>query len=213
MQTLSCGVWDLVPWSEMEPGPPALGAWSLNYWTTREVPHALFLLFFKSFIYLLLIFGCAGSPWLCAGFFSPLVVVSWGYSSLWCLSFRCGGFSRCRAQALGRGFRGCGTQTLECGLSSRGEGLLPWGTWNLPGPRIKPCCSGRQILITVPPGKSPSFISWISILTFFFAADSFFFTSSCSFFPWFSCFCSHLFLPVEFIKKLYFLLLGFSFIS
>ena len=123
MQTLSCGVWDVVPWSEMEPGPPALGAWSLNYWTTRDVPHALFLLFFKSFIYLLLIFGCAGSPWLCAGFFSPLVVVSWGYSSLWCLSFRCGGFSRCRAQALGRGFRGRGTQTLECGLSSRGAGV------------------------------------------------------------------------------------------
>jgi len=22
----------------MEPGPPALGAWSLSHWTTREVP-------------------------------------------------------------------------------------------------------------------------------------------------------------------------------
>ena len=25
----------------MEPGPPALGAWSLNHWTTREVPRIL----------------------------------------------------------------------------------------------------------------------------------------------------------------------------
>jgi len=25
----SCGVWDLVPWPEMQPGPPALGVWSL----------------------------------------------------------------------------------------------------------------------------------------------------------------------------------------
>ena len=50
---LSCGTWDLrcrmwdlrcggmrdlVPWPEIEPGPPALGAQSLNRWTTREVP-------------------------------------------------------------------------------------------------------------------------------------------------------------------------------
>ena len=35
---LSCGMWDLVPWPGIEPGPPALGAWSLSLWTTREVP-------------------------------------------------------------------------------------------------------------------------------------------------------------------------------
>jgi len=34
---LSCSVWDLVPWPGMEPGPPALGEWSLCHWTTREV--------------------------------------------------------------------------------------------------------------------------------------------------------------------------------
>ena len=48
----SCGMWDLfswgmrdlVPWPGMKPGPPALGVWSLNHWTTREVPRqALFL--------------------------------------------------------------------------------------------------------------------------------------------------------------------------
>ena len=36
--TLSCNLWDLVPWPGMEPGPPALGVWSPSHWTTREVP-------------------------------------------------------------------------------------------------------------------------------------------------------------------------------
>ena len=31
-------MWDLVPWPEIEPVPPALGAWSLSHWTTRKVP-------------------------------------------------------------------------------------------------------------------------------------------------------------------------------
>ena len=34
MQTLSCCLWDLAPWSRS----PALGAQSLSHWTTREVP-------------------------------------------------------------------------------------------------------------------------------------------------------------------------------
>ena len=39
----SCGLWtpsmwDLVPWPGIEPGPPALGAWSLSHWTTSEFP-------------------------------------------------------------------------------------------------------------------------------------------------------------------------------
>ena len=36
-------MWDLVPRPRIEPGPPALGAWSLNHWTTREVPVIWFL--------------------------------------------------------------------------------------------------------------------------------------------------------------------------
>ena len=28
----------LVPWPGIEPGPPALGTWSLTHWTTRQVP-------------------------------------------------------------------------------------------------------------------------------------------------------------------------------
>ena len=34
-----CSMWDLVPWPGMEPGSPALGAWGLSCWMTREVPH------------------------------------------------------------------------------------------------------------------------------------------------------------------------------
>ena len=37
----------LVPWPGIEPVPPAVEAWSLNHWTTREVP-AIFDLFFRS---------------------------------------------------------------------------------------------------------------------------------------------------------------------
>ena len=38
MQTLSCSLWDLVPWPGIKPRPPALESWSLSLLTTREVP-------------------------------------------------------------------------------------------------------------------------------------------------------------------------------
>ena len=38
----SCGMWDLVPWPGIEPWAPALGAWSLSHWTTRDVPEITF---------------------------------------------------------------------------------------------------------------------------------------------------------------------------
>ena len=34
--TLSCGMWNLVPWAGIKLGPPALGVQSLSYWTIRE---------------------------------------------------------------------------------------------------------------------------------------------------------------------------------
>ena len=37
MGTLSCGIWDLVPWPGIKPGPPALGEHFLSHWTTWEV--------------------------------------------------------------------------------------------------------------------------------------------------------------------------------
>ena len=42
MQTLCCDTWDLVAWPGIEPRPPALGAWTLSHWTTREVPIVAF---------------------------------------------------------------------------------------------------------------------------------------------------------------------------
>ena len=38
MWILSWGLWDLVPWPEFEPQPPALEVWGLSFWTTREIP-------------------------------------------------------------------------------------------------------------------------------------------------------------------------------
>ena len=43
LQTLRGSTWDLVSWPGMEPGSPALRAWSLPHWTTREVPSSFFL--------------------------------------------------------------------------------------------------------------------------------------------------------------------------
>ena len=38
--SLSCSTQDLLPWPGLKPWSPALGAWSLNHWTTRKVPHS-----------------------------------------------------------------------------------------------------------------------------------------------------------------------------
>ena len=38
MLSLSCSMWDLVPWLGIEPRPPTLDAQSFSHWTTREVP-------------------------------------------------------------------------------------------------------------------------------------------------------------------------------
>ena len=44
----ACGI--LVSWPRIEPVIPALGVWSLNHWTTREVPRShLFICAFISF--------------------------------------------------------------------------------------------------------------------------------------------------------------------
>ena len=43
MWALICGIQDLIPFTGMEPGPPALGVMSLSHWTSREVPGKLAL--------------------------------------------------------------------------------------------------------------------------------------------------------------------------
>ena len=64
-------MWDLVPWLGIEPRPPALGAWSLTHWITREVPRYLY--FYKHMVEHRAIIknteaiwnGCQGQEWLC----------------------------------------------------------------------------------------------------------------------------------------------------
>ena len=51
-------MWDLVPWSGIKPGPPALKIWSISHWTTREVPE----FYFKSIKFSSVIQSC---PTLC----------------------------------------------------------------------------------------------------------------------------------------------------
>ena len=46
MWTLSCGMHVGSSSPGVEPGAPALGAWSLTYWTTREVPILVIFVFF-----------------------------------------------------------------------------------------------------------------------------------------------------------------------
>ena len=55
----SCSMRDLVPWPGTEPGPPALGAWSLSHWTTREVPKTPF---FDITLSDILVSGCSQIP-------------------------------------------------------------------------------------------------------------------------------------------------------
>ena len=42
------GMWDPSSWPGMEPASPVLDAWSLNHWTTREVPKLQHILTIKS---------------------------------------------------------------------------------------------------------------------------------------------------------------------
>ena len=37
----TCGMWNLVSWPGIGPGPPAFGVQSLSHWTTRDVPEFL----------------------------------------------------------------------------------------------------------------------------------------------------------------------------
>ena len=41
LHTLTCDMWNPVPWPGMEPGPPELGACSLSHWTAKEVSRTI----------------------------------------------------------------------------------------------------------------------------------------------------------------------------
>ena len=82
----------------------------------------------------------------------------------------CGGFSCCRAQALGaqasvavpRRLSSCGSRALEHRLSSCGTwAQLLCGMWDLPGPGLEPVSTALAggFLTTAPPGKNIPFTS------------------------------------------------------
>ena len=91
----------------------------------------------------LFLFGCAGSSLLCRLF---SVVVSGATLRCSARTSHCGGFSCCRARALGlsgfsscvSGLSSCGSQALQHRLNSCGaRAQLLCGTWDLPGSGIK----------------------------------------------------------------------------
>ena len=137
----NCGIWDLGPWSQIEPGLSALGAQSLSCWTTWDVPHLFFLI-------LLFIYGCAGSSLPLWGF--SLVEASRGYllSSLVVLALLIGvaslivehGLLGVRASVVAaRSLSSCGSWALEHRLNSGGtRASLLRGIWNLPAPGFEP---------------------------------------------------------------------------
>ena len=108
------------------------------------------------FLIHLFIYGCVGSSLLCAGFLQWRRVAA----TLCCggRASHCGGFSCCRARALGswasvvvaRGLSSCGSWALEHRLSSCGAGAqLPHGMWDLSSPtrdQTRVPCIGRWIL-------------------------------------------------------------------
>ena len=134
-------------------------------------------------------FLCIGSSLLCAGFLQ----LRRAGATLRCYAPapHCGGFSCCRAQALGaqasvvvaRGLSSCGLWALERRFSSCGAwAQLLRGVWDLPGPGLEPVSPtlAGGVLTTVPPGKSPKWIFEVSTqITFQFqsvAVKTFFLT-------------------------------------
>ena len=119
-------MWDLSSPTRGWTHDPCIGRWSLNHWTTREVPGIFFFL------------------WLC---FSLLVGRRRPHSGCGAQASHCRGSSCCGAQALGpqapvaaaHGLSSCSSQGLKHRLSSCG----PWaellqGIWDLPGSGIEP---------------------------------------------------------------------------
>ena len=102
-----------------------------------------------------------------------LVAASRGYSC-GARASQCGGFSCCRAWAIGgrasvavaRGLSSCGSWALECRLSSCGaRAYLLRGIWDLPKPGLEPVSPALAggFLTTVAPGKPPIFTYKIGI--------------------------------------------------
>ena len=127
--------------------------------------------FFKNKFIYLFIYCCVESLLLCTGLLQLRRV-----GATLCRGARashCGGFSCCRAQALGarasvvvaHGLSSCGLQVLEhSSCVTQAQWLR--GMWDLPGPGLEPMSPALAggFLTTVPPGK-PSIIGYYKILS------------------------------------------------
>ena len=115
--------------------------------------HSFFFFFFLIYLSYLFIFGCLGSSLLRTGF--SLVVVSEGYSSLWCVGFSLPWLLLLQSMGSKRpGFRSCASRAVEHRLS-RHMGLVAPQHMGSSGPGIKPMppeLVGR-FLTTAQPGK------------------------------------------------------------
>ena len=145
------GMWDL-PRPGIEPMSPALAG---RFLTTVPPGQSQFSTFFLLQIYLLIfIFGCVGSSLLHVGFLQLQPAGATLCCGAW--ASHCGGFSCCRARALGT----WASVVVAQGLSSCGARTqLLRSMWDLPGPELEPvspALAGR-FLTTVPPGKPPIF--------------------------------------------------------
>ena len=118
---------------------------------------------FRSFFYIYLFFGCAGSLLLC-GRFSP-VVASGGY----CLAAVRELLAEVASLGVEQGLQGtcsCGPWALGHMLSSYGaQTQLLCGMWGLPGSgidRMSPALAGR--LFTTEPPRKPQFQLFLSVI-------------------------------------------------
>ena len=86
-----------------------------------------------------------------------LVAASGGYCSLWCAGFSLRWLVLLQSTSSRlAGFSSCGSQALECRLSSCGaRAKLLRGMWDLPGLGLEPVSPALAggFLSTVPPGK------------------------------------------------------------
>ena len=145
-------------------------------WPLKKLCVAAFLLFFcQCFLPLPLFFFFLMNLfiyfWLCWVFVAAraFLQLQRAGATLCCgaRASHCGGFSCCRAWALGaqasvvvaRRLSSCGSRALERRVSSCGaQAQLLRGMWDLPGPGLEPvspALAGR-FLTTAPPGKSLS---------------------------------------------------------
>ena len=113
--------------------------------SSMSVIHSLhfIVIFFKIYLFYLFIFGCVGSSLLCVGFLQWRRAGATLCCSTW--ASHCGGFSCCRARALGarasvvvaHRLSSCGLRALERRLSSCGTRVqLLHGMWDLPRPGL-----------------------------------------------------------------------------